>query len=754
MKTVFRNWSSIFALIAWLGTSIFGEQIDLKGKVIDEYGEPVSKAQLTLKKLNINSTTDDDGNFRFQKETNVINSDISKNGNSVRIHKKFLELGNYYNSVMTVFSISGMVLNRIVVQNQNRISIEKLVPTNINSQAVIISVAANNKKINIKSVKCGSQWLYNDYKIIENSKKSVINQTAAVTAVDTLFVQKSGKQSVSIPIVGFVATLSDIILFDPTNNNLPSMIGDVTFSEPSNTFKTSLSVTMKSKLANTEIRYTTDGTVPTASSTKYDGKAVTINQTTQLRAAAFSTGVITGKSSTAIYIKRNFDYTSDIPIVIMDGYGKGKPDSANKIDFIDLAFMTFEPVNGVASFNNPPTLVTRAGYHSRGQSSNMMFAQRPYRIELWDNEDKDADYPLLGMPSGSDWTMISPCTDNTLIRNVLIFDLGKSMGLATVQYRFAEVFINYDGGELEAADHEGIYTYIPPIKNRKNTLDLKKLDPEDTDPSKLSGGYIFKFDQMVDDPGMIKLECTGAEKITINDNTGGGFGWPTKKWDSTATCWDDLELVDPSEPNQQQIDWITNYVQEFHDALHAKPIGDWKKYIDLNTFINNHIINELTCNVDGWIKSHYMYKDRNQPIKAGPVWDYNFALGNFSTTDNGWHIELGRNGSGDWHRIMWQQSEYKNAVKIRYNELRKTVLSDVTMEKLVNDVKKPINNVAERNFDSWPMNSCVYESWRMMLQMMGGKTITDSTWDGQITELKTWLKTRLKTLDSLMGTLP
>jgi hypothetical protein len=37
---------------------------------------------------------------------------------------------------------------------------------------------------------------------------------------------------------------------------------------------------------------------------------------------------------------------------------------------------------------------------------------------------------------------------------------------------------------------------------------------------------------------------------------------------------------------------------------------------------------------------------------------------------------------------------------------------------------------------------------------MGSSKVTDSTWTGQIDSLKTWTKKRLKTLDSLMQTLP
>jgi len=723
---------------------IQAQEVCLTGKVIDQKGKSVKEAELKLLKLNLSCLSDNSGSFKLSSSTSINNGIIKKHNSFIGIKNKALELGNLSIASIAVFSINGALLNRIDVEKQNRLFLDELIPRSVNSQTVIISIISGDEKINLKAVKCGSQWLWN------NQQKKVQNfanlKKIAVTVLDTLVISKQGKVTVKMPISELVANLKTITLLDDKSGGASVMLGDVDFSEPSKTFKDSLSVKMSTKVTDAQIRYTTDGLLPTSSSTLYDGNAVTIKQTTQIRAAAFVNGSLSGKYSTAIYIARNFDYTSEIPIIIMDGYGKGLP--PDKYNFIDLAFMVFEPTNGVASISNLPTLVTRAGYHLRGQSSMMMFAQRPYRIEFWDNYDKDAEFPVLGMPSGSDWALISLCTDNSLIRNVFAFELGKAAGLATVQYGWAEVFINQENGIVEKADYEGIYNLIQPIKNRKGTLDLKQLKPEDTDPDLISGGYIFKFDQMVNDSGMIKLKCSGT----------------------SATCYKDLELVDPPEPNQQQIDWITNYIQQFHDALHTQPVGDWKKYVDMNSFVNNHVLNEITRNVDAWVKSHYMYKDRGMPITAGPVWDYNFAMGNFtegnmmgggfggswgggggSAKKTGWHILDNRAGSGDWHNMMWKQPEFQSAFKLRYQELRNGNLSDAAIEKIIDDVAKPLKNVAQRNFEAYPMGDCFLEGnmWGSMFK----QTITDSTWEGQVDSLRVWIRKRLKTLDSLTNTL-
>ncbi|HMA65697.1 MAG: CotH kinase family protein, partial [Fibrobacterota bacterium] len=475
----------------------FAQDVNLSGKVVDENGVAVSGAQLTLKKLKYTCTTNDNGEYRLDKsQSPVINSTSGVATRFVGMTPTFLELGNYYDATITVFSIRGAVVSKLTVTNQNRVAINKLIPSNLNSQSVIISISTLDRVINIKAIRCGSQWVYNNKTIIKTSGNSMQKHAdATADVIDTLVVKKDGMKKKQLELTSLVASLDDIVLYyDDVKIDSSLMINDVTFSEQSRTFKTPLSITMTTSIPNAEIRYTTTGELPTSSSKLYS-EAITISSTAQLRAAAFVDGKMSGLPSTAIYIARDFDYTSDIPILIMEGYGGGAP--PDKYNFIDLGVMTFDPVDGKSSLDDLPTLSTRAGYHLRGQSSMMMFNQAPYRIELWDNFNKDVNHPVMGMPSDADWALISPCTDNTLIRNVLATEIGKQIGLKTVQYRFCEVFINQDGGPLTESDYEGVYTLFQPVKIKKNTLNLKKLDENDTDPAKITGGYLFKFDNAV-----------------------------------------------------------------------------------------------------------------------------------------------------------------------------------------------------------------------------------------------------------------
>ncbi|CAN90928.1 hypothetical protein sce0771 [Sorangium cellulosum So ce56] len=519
----------------------------------------------------------------------------------------------------------------------------------------------------------------------------------------------------------------------------PSLIGEVSFSTPSQTFRDQIQVGMSTPIEGAEIRYTLDGLLPTASSTLYTGEPVTLTQTTQVRAQVFVGGAASGAVSTGLYIARTFDATSDLPIVIMDGYGMGKP--TDKEVYFDAAVMIWEPVNGVASIASLPTLAMRGGYHVRGQSSRN-FPQTPYKLELWDNDDKDLDYPVLGMPADSDWALIPPYYDRTLIRNPFTYTLGRDMGLQAPRVEFAEVYLNYDARVIGEADYQGIYWISETIKNNKVRTDLKELKETDRGLPDISGGYIFKFDQAAaEEP---KLTCTGSDPLPSFSFGGGG-----PRPDEGGTCWIDLEVVDPDPLNDEQATWLTQYIQQFHDSIHQTPIGDYASYIDVPSFIDYLIISELTLNVDAYVRSAYYFKDRDQKLKAGPLWDYNFALGGVgaqsatpqSANDTGWRFSGTRNVN-NWYQKLTADPSFMAQVKERYTALRQTHLSEAAIEERMNRLSAPLSQAVARDLAKWPVSSIIESSEGFL----GGPTAP--TWEGQLQVMRDFLRARLAWMDA------
>ncbi|WP_433686855.1 CotH kinase family protein [Micromonospora carbonacea] len=500
------------------------------------------------------------------------------------------------------------------------------------------------------------------------------------------------------------------------------LTGDIDFSVPSGTFQGELSVSLGTSVAGAEIRYTTDGTLPGPASRRYDGTPLLLSGTTQLRARPFADGTPAGDPGTALYLARAMDVQLDLPILVIDGYGQGKPGR----DYVDSAALLFEPTGGYASLSATPTLATRIGYHLRGTSSSL-FDKAPYRVEFRDNEDDDADYPVLGMPAESDWVLRGPYTDKALIREALTFDLARQLGYQAPRYAFVEFYLNVADRPLGAEDYQGVYMIVETIKNAKNRLDLKELDPDDVTLPAISGGYIFKFEWLTaEEP---TLECVGRP----------------------ATCWHYLEVVDPSPLQPEQQAWLTGHLQQFNDLMQSRSFADpttgYPAWIDVGSFVDSLILNELTRNFDAYARSSYFYKDRGGKITAGPLWDLDITYGvgggdNLETA--GWQYEQPRwPKPNNWINRLVTDPAFVGLVRARWAELRRGPLSGAQLDARFAAITAPLVNAAERNFQRWP---------NLTTEKIGPiVTPTADTWQGQVRYMRDWMTERMAWLDSSAG---
>jgi hypothetical protein len=522
------------------------------------------------------------------------------------------------------------------------------------------------------------------------------------------------------------------------------LMGDVALSLPSQSFKGTLMVGMATTIPGAEIRFTIDGTLPTDLSPVY-AAPLALTATTQVRAQPFLSGAAVGLVTTGIYIARSFDLTSELPIVLLDDYGKGA--STSKTTYLDAAVMIFEPVGGTASLANLPTVATRAGFHLRGQSS-ASFPQKPYKVEFRDNADADAKYAVAGMPADADWALIAPYYDRALMRNPFTYTLGREMGLMAPRTANVEVYLNFASRPVSETDYQGIYWWSETIKISGHRMDLARLKAEDVTTPEITGGYIFKFDQLGTD--------AAAPHLTCKTSTG-------------VTCWTDCELTDPVPlpAPTEQLAYITDYVQRFHDTLFTTPLGDYGQYIDVASFVDYLIINELTRNSDAYNRSAYFNKDENALLRGGPLWDYNFALGvgtavtaspaPTSSADGGWQFQgatpgsLPRRNTSGWFPRLMADPAFAAQVKARWKSLRGGLLSQAQLEARLDTLaaKLPAASV-ERDFARWPVSTPYPPTTGAGTGGGGFKIVgpTDPTWEGQVKGMHDFLIARLAWMDS------
>ena len=89
---------------------------------------------------------------------------------------------------------------------------------------------------------------------------------------------------------------------------------------------------------------------------------------------------------------------------------------------------------------------------------------------------------------------------------------------------------------------------------------------------------------------------------------------------------------EPDEITAVQRAWLRDYLNRFETALYGPDFADPQKgyqaFMDRDSFIDFHLLSEVTKNVDAFRFSTFYHKERGQRLKMGPLWDWNLSFGN------------------------------------------------------------------------------------------------------------------------------
>lgn len=374
----------------------------------------------------------------------------------------------------------------------------------------------------------------------------------------------------------------------------------------------------------------------------------------------------------------------------------------------------------------------KIGIEIRG-SSSQMFPKKQYGIELRNELGEGVSAPLLGLPPEEDWVLFAPYNDKSLMRDVLAYKLGRDLGRYAPRTRYCEVVINNQ--------YQGIYVLIEKVKRDDNRVDISKLEPTENTGDDLTGGYIIKID-----------------KETGSNNDGWNSGFPPPGRSGTQTIHYLFDYPKADEITTQQKAYIRQYMIDMETTLNgasfADPVQGYSRYIDVESFIDFFIINEVSKNVDGYRLSTYLHKDKNSDggkLKMGPVWDFNLGFGNanYCTQGNpeGWVTNFNSLCNQDywlipfWWNRLYQDKAYRNQLGARWAELRTDKLSTTKIHNYIDSVFAVLNSEsAARNFQKWPvLGQYVWPNY-----YVGSSFLAEVSW------LKMWITNRMNWLDANM----
>jgi subtilisin-like proprotein convertase family protein len=418
--------------------------------------------------------------------------------------------------------------------------------------------------------------------------------------------------------------------------------------------------------------------------------------------------------------------TTNLPIVIINTNGGTIADTS-----INATMQIID--NGAGYLNNitdtPNNYNGNIAIRYRGHYS-LTLPQKPFKIETLDAAFVSQDVSILGMLIENDWVFIPNYNDKVFMRNTLSYKLFSEMGHYASKSKFCEVVL--DGS------YQGIYLLAENIKRDKNRVDIAKLEINENSGVNLTGGYIFKNDYW-----------SSSDSWLLNYH-------PIDHPDI------DVHLVydypKPEDITTEQRSYIQRFVNDFESALYSttytSPITGYRKYIDTDSFIDYLIVNELSRNIDGFKKSSYFNKDKDpttgiSKLKAGPVWDFDWAWKNinecyFGATDgSGWSYTIndcGNVGSPGWFVRLMQDPTFKAEFHCRWVNLRKTNLSNAALFKYIDDTALYLDNSQKRHFEKW--GNLGQNTGALEVEM------DPTTFAGQITKFKNWITLRLSWLDA------
>lgn len=414
--------------------------------------------------------------------------------------------------------------------------------------------------------------------------------------------------------------------------------------------------------------------------------------------------------------------TSNLPIVVISTNGQTIVDDPRIVcdmGIIDNGFGIINSINDPFNDYNGKISIEYRG------SSSQTFPKKPYALETQDSIGNNNNVSLLGMPVENDWILYAPYSDKALMRNFLTFDLGRKMGHYAPRTVYCELVIN--------GDYKGVYILMEKIKRDKDRVDIAKLDADDLAGDSLTGGYIIKVDKYTG--------TGGVDWLSDFPNISGGLLYIQYHYPEAA-------VLQP-----QQLNYIEQYVDSFEYALNGLNFADtsigYAKYIDVNSFIDFYIINEISKNIDGYRLSTYMHKDKQSKggkLTMGPFWDFNLAFGNADYCNggitSGWEVNGGCGGNNPfWFERLLDDTIYENKLKCRWEYLREKSFHQDSIFNVIDSMALYLNDAQLRNFQQWPtLGNYVWPNFYV-----------GNTYQDELNFFKNWIGDRLLWIDNNLG---
>ncbi len=335
------------------------------------------------------------------------------------------------------------------------------------------------------------------------------------------------------------------------------------------------------------------------------------------------------------FVGRKSMFVSLLPVVYIET--ENRAPIITKEEYIDAELR----IQGNAEFDSADCLYDgKAEIRGRGNST-WMADKKPYRIKL----DSKAD--LFGMGKSKHWVLLSNPFDSSLIRNAVSYNFSGDLGLNYQKSVWVEVVLNGTTmGNYELCEHVRIDDTRVDITSWEDLAeDAAKAIYNDNKSTMTKDERDELIDIMSED-----MSWTTSDEVTFNGVTytvsdyfeypdiNGGYLTEVVRKAEEYTFETDRKMcisVDtPEALSDDMLDYIQGYYQAFEDALFSEDFctlynGKTVRYtdlIDISSFVNGFIVNEIFENYDFGRTSTWISQDIGGKLVYGPVWDMDHTV--------------------------------------------------------------------------------------------------------------------------------
>ena len=276
----------------------------------------------------------------------------------------------------------------------------------------------------------------------------------------------------------------------------------------------------------------------------------------------------------------------------------------------------------------------------RGNSS-WGAAKKPYNLKLEESAD------LLKMGAAKNWTLLSEGYNELNIRNKIVYEFADAAGLLySPDCEWVSLYMN--------GTYMGLY-----LLSERNEVHPERVNiPE-------QGSFLISMESKGN------LEKQKIPYLDVGSNQVLRVRYTSMDEREIYNAWMALKNALLSE-----------------NGVDSNTGKHWQELIDMDSWVRKYLIEEVFGNPDGGVLSQFFYVDGADPekrIAAGPVWDYDYAMGG----EDYWmrrypnYLTLAKEYFEDemylpWYYELYQEEVFRSRLSEIYREEFLPVLHSLT----------------------------------------------------------------------------